>query len=242
LLALTRVVSERTPRTFFAPLSRGPRPEARPTAPQRPAPPADLGSLQEILDDTLRDAERPEQERLARRLRSYEIAAREELEPAHVQDQVLGFSDVLVYRPAHVLLVVARGASELDVLSALLAARLAGARVELCVERRSESTRFERLVPEDAERFETPAELRALTEGRSFDRVRLLGPLAGRVSEALAGLLELCPSLEAEPVHDAGYVELRRYVLEQSQSVARHRHGNLSLSAAVERRKAGRKP
>jgi RHH-type proline utilization regulon transcriptional repressor/proline dehydrogenase/delta 1-pyrroline-5-carboxylate dehydrogenase len=235
LLALVRVASERTPRTFFGVLSRGPRAEARPSLSKVIGPPLDFGRLAPIIDDTLRDATRPEQERLARRLKSYEAAAREELEPEHVQDQVLGFSDTLVYRTASVLVVIPRTASELDVLSALVAAELAGAPVELVVEARPGSERFERLIPAAAVRFSTPDELEALVYGRSFDRVRVLGPATGPAYEAQRALAEASPSLDTEPVHDSGYLELRRYVLEESRSVARHRHGNSSLSAAVDR-------
>jgi RHH-type proline utilization regulon transcriptional repressor/proline dehydrogenase/delta 1-pyrroline-5-carboxylate dehydrogenase len=238
LLAVARVVSERTPRTFFGVLSRGPRVEARPAVPPRLVPALDQGPLAGVIADTLRDATRPEQERLARRLKSYEVAAREELEPEHQQDQVLGFSDQLVYRPAHVLLVVPKSASELDLLSALLAAELARAKVEIVAEHRVASARFERLVPAEAAGwYATAGELERRILGRSFDRVRVLGPSTGPAYEAAKALDAVSPSVEVEPVHDVGYVELRRFVLEQSQSVARHRHGNMSLVAAVERLK-----
>jgi RHH-type proline utilization regulon transcriptional repressor/proline dehydrogenase/delta 1-pyrroline-5-carboxylate dehydrogenase len=233
LLALVHVTSERTPRTFFGVLSRGPRAEGRPSLSKVIGPSPDFGRLAPIIDDTLRDATRPEQERLARRLKSYEAAAREELEPEHVQDQVLGFSDTLVYRTANVLVVVPKTASELDVLSALVAAQLAGAPIELCAELRHASERFERLIPGETARFSTAEELSALVAERSFDRVRVLGPSTGPAFEAQRALAAVSPSLETEPVHDSGYIELRRYVLEESRSVARHRHGNLSLSAAA---------
>jgi RHH-type proline utilization regulon transcriptional repressor/proline dehydrogenase/delta 1-pyrroline-5-carboxylate dehydrogenase len=234
LLALVRVLSERSPRTFFGVLSRGPRAEGRPSLAKVLGPPAEFGRLGPIIDDTLRDATKPEQERLARRLKSYEAAAREELEPEHVQDQVLGFSDTLVYRTAKVLVVIPKTTSELDVLSALVAVELAGAPVELCVEGRPGSERFERLIAAGAVRFANTDELEAFVFGRSFDRVRVLGPSTGPAFEAQRALAEASPSLDAEPVHDSGYIELRRYVLEESRSVARHRHGNLSLSLAVD--------
>jgi hypothetical protein len=187
-----------------------------------------------VVDDTLRDAARPEQERLARRLKSYEAAAREELTPEHAQDQVLGHADTFVYRTASVLVVVPKTASELDVLSALLAAHLSGVAVELAVEARAGSERFERLIPPEAAQFSSVDELEAIVFGRAFDRVRVLGPATGPAYEAQRALAEASPSVDAEPVHDSGYVELRRYVLEESRSVARHRHGNTSLFAASE--------
>jgi RHH-type proline utilization regulon transcriptional repressor/proline dehydrogenase/delta 1-pyrroline-5-carboxylate dehydrogenase len=243
ILALSRVVSERTPRTFFGALSRGPRSEARPTVPLRGAPVADYGALSDVIADTLRDGPRSEQEQLARRLKSYESAAREELVPAHQQDQVLGSSDQLVYRPARVLLVVPKSASELDVLSALFAAQLVGAKVELAAEHRPATARFQRLVPSDAAAwYATAAELERRVAGRSFDRVRVLGPATGRANETPQVFAAISPSLDADPVHDSGYVELRRFALEQSQSIARHRHGNMSLIAAVERRRRAREP
>jgi RHH-type proline utilization regulon transcriptional repressor/proline dehydrogenase/delta 1-pyrroline-5-carboxylate dehydrogenase len=240
LLGLTRVVSERTPRTFFGVLSRGPRAEARPSLSKVIGPPLEFGRLAPIIEDTLRDAARPEQERLARRLKSYESAAREELEPEHVQDQVLGFSDTLVYRTASVLVVIPKTVSELDILSALVAAALTGSPVELCAELRPGSERFERLLPEQTARFTTAEELAALVAGRGFDRVRVLGPSTGPAFEAQRALNEASPLLDTDAVHDSGYVELRRYVLEESRSIARHRHGNLSLSMAIDEVAAGR--
>jgi hypothetical protein len=56
--------------------------------------------------------------------------------------------------------------------------------------------------------------------GYRFDRVRVLGPSTGPAFEAQRALAEVSPSLDAEPVHDSGYIELRRYVLEESRSVA----------------------
>jgi RHH-type proline utilization regulon transcriptional repressor/proline dehydrogenase/delta 1-pyrroline-5-carboxylate dehydrogenase len=234
LLALARVASERTPRSFFGVVSRGPRAEARPSLSQVIGPQPDFGRLAPVVDDTLRDAARPEQERLARRLKSYEAAAREELTPEHAQDQVLGHADTFVYRTASVLVVVPKTASELDVLSALLAAHLSGVAVELAVEARAGSERFERLIPPEAAQFSSVDELEAIVFGRAFDRVRVLGPATGPAYEAQRALAEASPSVDAEPVHDSGYVELRRYVLEESRSVARHRHGNTSLFAASE--------
>jgi hypothetical protein len=60
--------------------------------------------------------------------------------------------------------------------------------------------------------------------------LRLVGPESGRLATELG---ELAPSVEASPVHDVGYVELRRYVVEQSRSVAKHRHGNMSYELAL---------
>jgi hypothetical protein len=71
---------------------------------------------------------------------------------------------------------------------------------------------------------------------REWDRVRVVGPKAS----AVAARVELVvPSVEAGAVHDSGYVELRRYVLEQSRSIARHRHGNMSLPLALRSAKRG---
>jgi hypothetical protein len=78
-------------------------------------------------------------------------------------------------------------------------------------------------------------------EGRSYERVRVLGPATGPAFEAQRALVEVSPHLEAEPVHDAGYVELRRFTVEQSRSVARHRHGNLSLFGAMARHDSRRR-
>ena len=238
LLGLARITGERSGRTVV-PLSRGPRlpdpPLARPGATQR----FDHGELSAIIADSLRDATPGEHERLARRVQSYQAAAHEELLIEHTQAEVLGFRDTFLYRPASVLLVVPKTASELDVLSALLAARLVHAEVDIVVEARHESRRFVRLVAERCPRFSDTETLATLAERRSYDRVRVLGPATGPAFEATRALLEASPYLDAEPVHDVGYVELRRYTLEQSRSVAHHRHGNLSLVAAMEQHHAG---
>ena len=127
-------------------------------------------------------------------------------------------------------------------LSALLAARLAAAEIDVTAEDRHASERFARLVPETAPRYTDPGALAALARARPYDRVRVLGPATGPASSALPELVAVAPHVEVEPVSDSGYVELRRYVVEQSRSVAEHRHGNVSLVQALERRKAERTP
>ncbi|HWP08955.1 MAG TPA: bifunctional proline dehydrogenase/L-glutamate gamma-semialdehyde dehydrogenase, partial [Polyangiaceae bacterium] len=239
LLGLARIAGEKSPR-HTVPLSRGPRVSARAPARERATALFEYGPLQSVIDDTLRDATRPEQERLARRLKSYEAAAHDELLPAHVQAEVLGFSDTFHYRPARVLLIVPKTAGELDLLSALIAAALVGAEVELAVEERHASARFRHLVPADAPRYDDPDLLAAIAGGTPYDRIRVLGPATGPAAEAAAALVRASPHLDAEPVHDSGYIELRRYTTEQSRSVALHRHGNLSLMGALERRRADR--
>jgi RHH-type proline utilization regulon transcriptional repressor/proline dehydrogenase/delta 1-pyrroline-5-carboxylate dehydrogenase len=238
LLGLSRVLGERSARRTV-PLSRGPRAAAVSPGPQRAPEPLEHGPLAEVIANTLRDAARPEQEHLARRLKSYEAAAQGELHPGHAQAEVLGFADTFVYRPARVLVVVPRSASELDLLSALFAAQLVGAALTLAVEERPGSDRFRRLLPGGTPRF---ADARALVglELAGYDRIRVLGPATGPAAEAAPTLVAASSHLDADPVHDSGYVELRRYVVEQSRSVAQHRHGNLSLTAALERRKAQR--
>ncbi|HEX5100843.1 MAG TPA: aldehyde dehydrogenase family protein, partial [Polyangiaceae bacterium] len=237
LLGLARVVGEKSPR-HTVPLSRGPRLPARAPAHERAPAPFDYGALQSVIDDTLRDATRPEQERLARRLKSYEAAAHDELAPAHAQAEILGFSDTFHYRPARVLLIVPKSTGELDLLSALIATTLVGAKVDMAVEERHASARFLHLVPADAPRFDDPELLAAVAGGTLYDRIRVLGPATGPAAEAAAALVRASPHLDADPVHDSGYIELRRYTTEQSRSVALHRHGNLSLIAALERRRA----
>ncbi len=241
LLGFARVTGARSGR-ITVPFSRGPRLPQRPLTRHRVLEPFDRGELGEIIDDTLRDAARPEQEHLARRLKSYEAAAHDELLPEHAQAEVLGFADTFVYRPAHVLVVVPKTVSELDVLSALLAARLVHAAVSIVAEERHESRRFKRLVGEATPRFSDVPTLVALAARDHYERVRVLGPATGPAFEATRALGEASPHLDAEPVHDAGYVELRRYTVEQSRSVARHRHGNLSLTAALARHSAAPDP
>ncbi|MEI9935717.1 MAG: proline dehydrogenase family protein [Pseudomonadota bacterium] len=236
VLGLTRVTGERSERTLV-PLSRGPRVPDRPPARTRAAEPFDHGELGAIIADSLRDATPPEQAHLARRLKSYEAAAQHELLVEHAQAELLGFADTFAYRPARVLVVVPKTASELDLLSALLAARLVQAELDIVVEERHESGRFKRLVGEFAPRFADARTLAALATRRSYQRVRVLGPATGPAFEATRALVEVSSQLDSEPVHDVGYVELRRYTIEQSRSVAGHRHGNLSLIAAMERQR-----
>ena len=234
LLGLVRVKGEHV-RVTSVPVSRGPRLPAQPPDPPRVAALSEYGVLREIIDDTLRDATRPEQERLAHRLESYEAAARDELLVEHPQAEVLGFSDTFCYRPARVLLVVPKTASELDLLSALLAARLVHAELDLLVEERHESRRFQRLAGDHTPRFADAKTLIELAQRGRHERARVLGPATGPAFEATRALVEMSSHLDSEPVHDAGYIELRRYTIEQSRSVARHRHGNLSLVAALDR-------
>jgi RHH-type proline utilization regulon transcriptional repressor/proline dehydrogenase/delta 1-pyrroline-5-carboxylate dehydrogenase len=129
LLALSRALGERPKSPPGLALSRGPRvpPGAEAKTPVLHRTPPELGPLADIVADRLRDAEKLEQEWLARRLRSYEHALSLEMEPLHAQDEVFGHEDVFSYQPARVAIVALRGTSELDLLTALVAARFARA-------------------------------------------------------------------------------------------------------------------
>jgi RHH-type proline utilization regulon transcriptional repressor/proline dehydrogenase/delta 1-pyrroline-5-carboxylate dehydrogenase len=236
LLALTHVRAERGRAVPAGPaLSRGPRaPAAKSKPPAARRPPPDLGPLGEIVDDRLRDAGRPEQERLARRMKSYEAALFDEIDVVHAADEVLGHEDSFVYRPCRMAVVVLAGSEELDLLCTLVAAHMVGAEIELFAEEGAPSA-IQRMLGEDPLFFRTLEELEApLVEGR-FERLRLLGTEARAAS---ARLTSAAPSLDADPVSESGYVELRRYVSEQSRSIARHRHGNLSLYLALDAKRA----
>jgi len=233
VLGLVRVTGERThPQRSTVPLSRGPRvldsPARVPAAPPRAV--LESGPLAEAIAEVLRDGEKSVQEALARRLRSYERALDAELGPEHAQDDVLGHEDTFVYRPARVALVVGAGASALDVLSATVAARLVEAELTIVLDVSAGPYSPLLRAALESSLFQSLSEVRAPLVGMTWDRVRVLGLDQRAVQGALAGL---APSIDCSAVHETGYVELRRYVLEQSRSIARHRHGNLSLALAV---------
>jgi RHH-type proline utilization regulon transcriptional repressor/proline dehydrogenase/delta 1-pyrroline-5-carboxylate dehydrogenase len=243
LLGLVRVIAERVrpPAAAQEPaLSRGPRqlPTPQPSHPamHRPAPPAaELGSIGEVVADTLRDADRALQERLARRLRSYETARDHELAVPHPQAEVLGFRDEFLYRPLRVALLAYPGVSDFDLMSALLAARLSQANLTAFAQGTLSSPLLDRVFGDALPRFRSAADLPEILAELGADRLRVLG--SPRPSD-LAILSALVPSVEAEPVHDSGFIELRRYVAEQSRSLSRHRYGNPSLYLALEAARA----
>jgi hypothetical protein len=198
----------------------------------------DLGELTDIVADLLRESAVPAREVLARRLRSYEHALALELEPIHSQDALLGHEDVFLYQPARVAVVVLRGTEELDLVTTLVAARFVNARVEVFLEESLTGPVAQRIAAVGASRFASLREAAGRLAEREFERVRILEPTPG---EALAVLSAVAPLVDDEPVSDSGYVELRRYVLEQSRSIAHHRYGNLSLHFALEAAKKKRK-
>jgi RHH-type proline utilization regulon transcriptional repressor/proline dehydrogenase/delta 1-pyrroline-5-carboxylate dehydrogenase len=231
VLGLVRVVAERDRGARGAvPLSRGPRLPSGSSeeAAESPSPP--LGPFEGPLAEVFKHGPKPVQEALARRLKSYERALELEILPEHPQDEVLGHEDLLAYVPCRLAIVLLSGTSTLDALSVLIATEWVGSPPALFVE-----DAFDALLPEllealEAQRFSGAVDLESRLAVRAWDRVRLVGPKASVVGRRLGAV---APSVEAAPVHDSGYVELRRYVLEQSRSIARHRHGNLSLPLAL---------
>lgn len=240
LLALVRVVAERDRGGRDAvPLSRGPRlPASTPDdAEAREAPSPSLGPYEALVAELYKSGPKPLQEALARRMKSYERALGLELLRAHRQDEVLGHEEGLVYVPCAVALVLLAGTSVVDAVSALIAADWVGSAVVRFVDERLDALPAELLSRLEAERFSSVNELATGLAKHGWDRVRVVGPEASRVSRKLG---DVAPSVEAGDVHDSGYVELRRYVVEQSRSVARHRHGNMSLPLALRSVKARR--
>jgi RHH-type proline utilization regulon transcriptional repressor/proline dehydrogenase/delta 1-pyrroline-5-carboxylate dehydrogenase len=231
LLGLVHVTAERDRGARGAvPLSRGPR--APVTAPnelaETPSPP--LGPFEGPVAELFKNAEKAVKDTLARRLKSYERALALEILPQHAQDEVLGHEDLLAYVPCRLAVVLLGGASTLDVLSALIAAEWVGSPPIVFAEESFDGLAPELLEALEAERFSGSVDLASRLSSRPWDRVRVIGPKATAVAPKLAAA---APSVESSPVHDSGYVELRRYVLEQSRSIARHRHGNLSLPLAL---------
>ncbi len=239
LLALARALGDRPKAPVGLPLSRGPRvpPGAAAKTKAVHRPPPELGPLADIVADRLRDAEKLEQEALARRLRSYENALALEMEPLHPQDEVFGHEDVFTYQPARVAIVALKGTSDLDLLTALVAARLVRAAVEIHLDEAMSGPLVGRIAALGAERFASVRQVAGRLAERSYERVRLLDP----EGEALGALASAAPLIDAEPVSDSGYVELRRYALEQSRSIAHHRYGNLSFYFALEAARKTRK-
>jgi RHH-type proline utilization regulon transcriptional repressor/proline dehydrogenase/delta 1-pyrroline-5-carboxylate dehydrogenase len=240
LLALARALGDR-PKVAPGPaLSRGPR--LPPGAPQR-APavrrtPPELGALGELVADLLRDSAVPAREVLARRLRSYEQALALELDAVHPQDDVLGHEDVFVYQPARVAVVALHGVEELDLVTTLVAARFVDAPADVFLDETLHGPVVARLAELGATRFASARALAGKLTEQGYERLRLLAPES---ADALSSLAAVAPLVDAEPVSDSGYVELRRYALEQTRSIAHHRYGNMSLYWALESAKKARK-
>jgi hypothetical protein len=212
------------------PLSRGPRvPATSAVEVLEPLPPP-LGPFEGPVAELFKTAPKAEKDTLARRLKSYERALRLEIEPQHAQDEVLGHEDALVYVPCRVAVVLLSGTTLLDALSVLIAAEWVGSPPVVLAERSFDALSSELLEVLEAERFSSSSDLASLLSVRTWDRVRVVGPTAAVVALELEAS---APSVESGAVHDSGYVELRRYVLEQARSIARHRHGNLSLPLAL---------
>lgn len=234
LLGLSRVVAEHARSTTVA-LSLGPR---QPTASRDAAPNApafgarDAGAEPSILGrglDKLRQALHPAQrEPFERRLLGFAAAADAEILRAHPQDHVLGHRDELVYRPCRVLIAAGPETTELELLTALFAAELAGARIGIFVpEAAGRFSEFEAL---GAVRYASAGELGdELVDGRYERFVYLDAAPADDIVE----LARLVSRFDAGAPHEAPYVELLRYVTEQSRSIAWHRHGNLALAETM---------
>jgi RHH-type proline utilization regulon transcriptional repressor/proline dehydrogenase/delta 1-pyrroline-5-carboxylate dehydrogenase len=233
LLALARALGDRPKPPPGPALSRGPRlpPSGAAHAPVGRREPPELGFLGDIVADLLRDSPVPEREVLARRLRSYENALTFEMEPLHPQDDVLGHEDAFSYQPARVALVALHGTTELDLVTTLVAARLVRAEVGVFLDETLSSPVVPRLLENGASRFASARAVVGHLAEQGYERLRLLDPGPG---DALVALGAAVPLVDAEPVSDSGYVELRRYVLEQSRSIAHHRYGNLSLYWALD--------
>jgi RHH-type proline utilization regulon transcriptional repressor/proline dehydrogenase/delta 1-pyrroline-5-carboxylate dehydrogenase len=232
ILGLVRVLGERDRGGRGAvPLSRGPRvPVTEAPDSAEPLPPPPLGPFENPVAELFKNAPKSDKDALARRLKSYERALTLEIIPQHAQDEVLGHEDTLVYVRCRVAIVLLSGTSALDALSALIAAEWVGSPPVVLVDGSFDAISAELVEVLEAERFSSTADLVSRLSVRTLDRVRVIGPSAGTVALALEGS---APSVESGAVHDSGYVELRRYVLEQASSIARHRHGNMSLPLAL---------
>jgi RHH-type proline utilization regulon transcriptional repressor/proline dehydrogenase/delta 1-pyrroline-5-carboxylate dehydrogenase len=118
----------------------------------------------------------------------------------------VGEENFLRYQPASCVLFVGEGASEEDIGASLTAARLAGAEVVV--------------------HHSTEPDLASRLSEAGTTRVRVLGQ-CGPTLEKLTEELGL--SLLFDPVSPEPGIEVRHYLLEQSVSIAYHRHGNVSL-------------
>jgi RHH-type proline utilization regulon transcriptional repressor/proline dehydrogenase/delta 1-pyrroline-5-carboxylate dehydrogenase len=231
VLGLVQVVRERDRGARGAvPLSRGPRLRSGSSEESAEPPSPPFGPFEAPMAELFKHGPKPVQEALARRLKSYERALELEILPEHRQDEVLGHEDLLAYVPCRLAVVLLFGASTLDALSVLIAAEWVGSPPTLFVEESFDALRPELLEALEAERFSGAIDLQSRLGARDWDRVRVIGPNAVPIA---ARLESVAPSVVGAPVHDSGYVELRRLVLEQSRSIQRHRHGNMSLPLAL---------
>jgi RHH-type proline utilization regulon transcriptional repressor/proline dehydrogenase/delta 1-pyrroline-5-carboxylate dehydrogenase len=225
LLGLARVLGERTRNMVALPLSQGPRDPARNPAAE-PAKNPDLGYLGPLVAECLKSADVEPGRELGRRVGSYERAYRDEIGVTHAQDRVLGHEDVILYQPANVLLVLGPDTNDLDFLATLVAAQLSGVEPRVLSHINLKGDIYDGLAPLLA-RYGSAAELEAELTAAPYDRLRVLG---ATLAELGVDPDVLPPSVEVQPVSESGYVELRRYVIEQSRSIARHRYGNLGSS------------
>ncbi len=165
-----------------------------------------------------------DREQLEARFHNYSKVFDQEFSRAHPQADVLGQHNVLRYQPCRVLLLLGVGSHLLDVLSCLLAARMARAVLTLLASPQFAISPLSRGLPFEVERYESQSVLGELLKRRSIERLRCVGPSTRELEELPS---RHAVFVDAGPAHDDGYVELRRYLKEQSVCTSTHRYGNL---------------
>lgn len=173
-----------------------------------------ISSLRPLFDDsTMRE--------LVRRAEGYLHAAQQHFRRDHAQASVRGQDNIFRYRSCpQICIRVARDAKLLDVASSCLAAEIAGARVELSIEKSWPG-------PKDASlwghpvREETAGALQTRTH---LTRVRVVGSREAELDQVCR---ETGAHIEDAQVLGVGRFELLHYLREQSLSVEYHRYGNL---------------
>lgn len=160
-----------------------------------------------------------------RRLANYREVFELEFGRIHPQDEVLGVHNLLRYQPSRVLLYLPPKCKLLDALSCLAAARMVNAAPVVLLSAELSTRPVFRDLAAFAQTCESIGVVSELVRRRRIQRLRC----PATPPKALWTLpIELAVSIATGPAHDDGYVELRRYLNEQSVSVSYHRYGNLN--------------
>jgi RHH-type proline utilization regulon transcriptional repressor/proline dehydrogenase/delta 1-pyrroline-5-carboxylate dehydrogenase len=160
----------------------------------------------------------------------YQAALSSHFARLHEGTAVVGENNWWRYQPGACSLVVAQGASDLDIKSVLLARSLSACDFMVFACDHAEAERV-RALSEDPEFAVVIADGQSLAEQAAqwgAERLRIVGEASVELMQA-AGSHEL--SLLTEPVSSCGRTELGNFFSCQTISFSNHRHGNTSLAS-----------
>lgn len=175
-------------------------------------------SIAEALSEAERDTFRT-------RLHNYRKVQELEFSRMHPQDDIEGVHNLFRYQPSRVLLLLTPKCTLLDALSSLLAARLCGAELTVLMSPELTLRPIFRELKSSAQVVETFASIGRHVSKYRIQRLRCPGELPNELWKLPS---KHAVSITAGPADGDGYIELRRYLNEQSVCVSYHRYGNLS--------------